>query len=298
MVKRISFFIGLFLVTGAVYAELFDKEKTFIETGEVEEQESSGQLMGGGAVVAPPTKTFTPEPSPTATFTPVPTVKPTIKPTEKPTVKPTAKPTKKPTAKPTKKPAARPALKPTPKPAARKRPTPVRTPEFEIVEVTYSEVYPKRTAENFFGLIGFLSGEKNLNLSVVVKNTGKEASYYSAAELVSPDEKIAISNARHELKTILPDDKRQLLFKIIRQSGYSGPEEAVFKLKLSGSGVEKTYPLALYIDRFNPYFVYGIIGGGFLLLILLIIILSRGGKKQKKKKDKDGDDNTGGFDPD
>jgi len=241
-----------------------------LEADAVDKREDS-EYFNAGTVDAIPTDT--PPPIPTDTPPPIPTATP--KPTDKPTPKPTLKPTPKPTLKP--KPTKKPTPKPTPKKKYKK--TTVRYPEFNIARAEIVEIAQAKTAENLFGL--FVS-ERKFTLTIVLENSGKRSSYYTVTNLISGHTSVIATEPEKQLGTVLPQSKRELVYPVLVLASYDGENKLPLSLKVRANGLNKEFPVEVYIGDRVPYLLYA--GLGLLLLIIIIIIARRPRKKRIKKE--------------
>ncbi|MCX8093966.1 MAG: hypothetical protein N3E50_07380 [Candidatus Goldbacteria bacterium] len=276
---KIKFFIFLILISlfinFSVYSQLdvpepddYDystqEESDYLQSGEVEKKDT-GELIDSGLVEAKPTKT------------PIPT--PTPEPTPKPTPKPIPKPKPKPTPVPTPEP------KPTPVPKIIK---PVEFPAISITKTSILELAQKKNLSNFFGL---LSPERKFNLTLQIENSGQTSAYYTVVQLKSGHPSILIAEPEKNLKTVIPGSRLDLVYNMVVLASYDGDLKLPLSLKISANGMEKEFPLDVYIDESIPYMLYTIIGFIILFLIILIIIIINASRKDTIKKGKDYDIN-------
>ncbi len=245
-------------------------DNDLIESEAVEKQENT-DLLSVDEVVAVETNT----PVPTSTYTPrpTPTPKPTLKPTPKP--KPTAKPTKKPTVKPT----VKPTQKPTPKPRKKYSGTSRRKAEFNIASAVMSEMAKKRALKNYFGIF---NAERKFSLTITLENSGRKSAFYTNVYLKSGHSSVIPTEPEKKIGTVLPQSKRELVFPVLVTGSYDGPEKMPLSLKVQASGLEREFPVEVYIEPRIPDIYYA--GGVLLLIILLIILIKLIRKKPKKKK--------------
>ncbi len=242
------------------------EESDYLQSGEVEKKDT-GELLDTGLVEAKPTKT------------PIPT------PTKEPAPEPTPKPTPKPKPKP------KPTLIPTPIP----EPTPVtkiikpmQFPAISITKTSILELAQKKNLSNFFGL---LSPERKFNLTLQIENEGPSSAYYTNAQLKSGHPSILIAEPDKNLKTILPGSRLDLVYNMVVLASYDGDLKLPLTLKISANGMEKEFPLEVYIDESIPYMLYSIIVLIIVFIIILILIIIRASKKDTIKKGKDYDIN-------
>ncbi len=245
-----------------------------IESEAVEKQKNT-DLLSVGEVEAIETDT----PVPTSTYTPQPT--PTAKPTPKPTLKPTEKPTPKP--KPTVKPTVKPTPKPTPKPRKKHRGTSKRKAEFNIASAVMSEIAKKRTLKNYFGIF---NAERKFSVTITIENSGRKSAFYTNVYLKSGHSSVIPTEPEKKLGTVLPQSKREFVFPLIILGSYDGPEKMPLSLKVQTGGLEKEFPVEVYLEPRIPDMYYA---GGMLLLIILLIILMKLRRKKPKKKKKEYD---------
>jgi hypothetical protein len=74
-------------------------------------------------------------------------------------------------------------------------------------------------------------------------------------------------------------------------ASYDGDLKLPLTLKISANGMEKEFPVEVYIDESVPYMLYGIISLIILFIIILIIIIVKSSRKGAIKKGKDYDIN-------
>ncbi|MCX7698654.1 MAG: hypothetical protein N2114_04225 [Candidatus Goldbacteria bacterium] len=241
-----------------------EEESDYLQSGAVEKKDT-GELIDSGIVEAKPTKT--PIPTPTPKPTPVPTPKPTPKPKLRPTPVPTPEPI------------------PTPIPKIIK---PVEFPAISITKTSILELAQKKNLANFFGL---LSPERKFNLTLQIENLGQTSAYYTVVQLKSSHPSILIAEPEKNLKTVIPGSRLDLVYNIVILASYDGDLKLPLSLKISANGLEKEFPLDVYIDESIPYMLYTIIGIIIIFLIILIIIIINVGRKDTIKKGKDYDIN-------
>ncbi len=211
-----------------------------IEVAPVEEQEDS-TLLDSGIVTPHPTKTFTPVP----TSTP----KPTSTPTPKPVVKKVIKP-----------------VEPTPVP----QPTVAKIIDFKISNIRINEIAKPKTINNLYGL---LETEKKINLILNLENSGNAVSFYTVAILKSKNPRILLYEPEKNLQTVLPNDKRELVFTFDIIQGYDGPPQLPLYLNIKAANFEKELPVDIYVELPNPIQNLIILGGIILLLLIILILL-------------------------
>ncbi len=276
---KLKFFIFLFFISLFFYFTIYSQldspepddydystqeESDYLQSGEVEKKDT-GEMLDSGLVEAKPTKT------------PVPT--PTLKPTPEPTPKPTSKPVIKPTPVPTPEP------KPTPVPKTIK---PAQFPAISITKTSILELAQKKNLSNFFGL---LSPERKFNLTLQIENVGSTSAYYTIAQLKSGHPSILIAEPEKNLKTILPGSRLDLVYNMVVLASYDGDLKLPLTLKITANGMEKEFPVEVYIDESIPYMLYAVIGLIILFIIILIIIIAKAGRKDTIRKGKDYDIN-------
>jgi len=240
------------------------EENDYLQSGEVEKKDT-GELLDTGLVEAKPTKT------------PIPT--PTPEPTPEPTPKPTPKAKPKPTPVPT------PIPKPTP---ITKTIKPVQFPAISIIKTSILELAQKKNLSNFFGL---LSPERKFNLTLQIENAGPTSAYYTTAQLKSGHPSILIAEPDKNLKTILPGSRFDLVYNMVVLASYDGDLKLPLTLKISANGMEKEFPVEVYIDEAIPYMLYSVIVLIIIFIIILILIIIRASRKDTIKKGKDYDIN-------
>jgi len=243
------------------------EESDYLQSGEVEKKDT-GELLDSGIVEAKPTKTPIPTPTPKPEPTPIPTEKPKPKPTPKPTIKPTPIPQPTPVVIKTIKPAEFPAI--------------------SITKTSILELAQKKNLSNFFGL---LSPERKFNLTLQIENAGPSAAYYTTAQLKSGHPSILIAEPEKDLKTVLQGSRLDLVYNMVILASYDGDLKLPLTLKISANGMEKEFPVEVYIDESVPYMLYGIISLIILFIIILIIIIVKSSRKDTIKKGKDYDIN-------
>lgn len=244
----------------------------FLQSGSVQKQDNS-EMLESGEVTAKPTKT------------PVPAAVPTEIPAEIPTAAPA------PTEVPTPKPAPRPVHRPKPVKHTEYKPEPVRAqpqfPDIAVSKAAILEIVGKKTAANLFGL---LSTDRNFTLTVSITNKGTTTGMYTTATLVSGHASVLTSQPEKNLGSILPGSSQDLVYPVVVLASYDGDLKLPLTLKMTANGIEKDYPVDVYIDESVPYLLY--IGAGLLIfLIILMLILLFRGKKGAAKKGKDYDFN-------
>lgn len=267
--KKILVFIAVLLALSFVSVQAFDDvpdvpqesgvegdtpDDEAIETDTVEKQ-NTDEVLDSDTVEAVPTKT--PKPAPTATQ------RPTPKPTPKPKVvkKATPRPTPTETAVPTS--------------------TPVLTAEFTIQNTKIEELAKKRTPENLYGIF---DKEKKVSVLLTIQSTGNKTLKGATAEMKSGHQRLLVLEPLKDLTTILPGDKRELLFTIDMLSDYDGVSNLPLSLLIKAEGFEKEYPLSITVEQDNLYVVYAAIGALCMLFLILLLLLFR--KKDDKKTKK------------
>lgn len=234
IVKIFSFIFIIFLICNYLFSESDD----LIQVAPVEEQEDT-TLLDSGIVTPHPTKTFTPRPTstPLPTSTPKPVIKKTI-------IK----------------------VEPTPVP----QPTTVKILDFKISNIRVNEIAKPKNINNLYGL---LETEKKLNLVLVLENSGNAVAFYTIATLKSKNPRILLYEPEKNLQTVLPNDKRELVFTFDIIQGYDGPPQLPLFLNVKSVNYEKELPIELYVELPNPGLNLIIMGSILLLLIIIIIIL-------------------------
>lgn len=240
------------------------EESDYLQSGEIEKKDT-GELIDSGLVEAKPTKTSVPTP----------------------TTEPTTKPTPKPTPKP----------KPTPIPTPIPKPTPVTVtkiiqpavfPAISITKTSILELAQKKNLSNFFGL---LSPERKFTLTLQIENAGPYTAYYTRAQLKSGHPSILIAEPEKELKTVLTGSRLDLVYNMIVLASYDGDLKLPLTMKISANGMEKEFPVEVYIDESIPYMLYFTIILVIIFIIILILIIIKAGRRDTIKKGKDYDIN-------
>jgi len=259
MIKKFAAFIVTIILFLPVYvmAGLYDNDDDLIQVDTVEGQ-STGSLLDSTIV------------KPAATAVPAPTAKPTPKPTPKPAA-----------PKPKKKAVYKPAPTPVPTPV----PTVAALPDFQVASLSVDEVVINRNTANYYGMLPLLTGEKKLKLTMAIENIGQGTAENTMAELRAAHPRIMITENVKNLQTILKGEKKELYYNVERVSGYDGPVNIQLTLKLNSGTVEKTFPLEVFAEPFNPMIIYAILAGIILLMIIIFLIILKSGGKKKKNKD-------------
>ncbi len=245
----------LFIISFFVFIDnILSENDDLIQVAPVEEQEDS-TLLDSGIVKPHPTKTFTPIP----TFTPEPTSTP------KPIIKKTIK-----------------KAEPTPIP----QPTIAKILDFKISNIKINEIAKIKNINNLYGL---LEMEKKFNLILILENSGNAVAFYTTATLKSKNPRILLYEPEKNLQTVLPNDKRELVFTFDVIHGYDGPPQLPLFLNIKAANFEKELPVELYVELPNPNLNLLIIGGilFFMFLFVLLIIKILTSRKKTKKYDFD-----------
>jgi len=255
--KKVILFMFFLIVSILFNNFLFSQNDELIEVAPVEEQKDT-ELLDTGVVKAHPTKT--PTPLPTSTFTPVPTSTP----------------------KQVKKIVKKVVVEPTPIP----QPTPVQILDFKINNIKINELAKPKNVNNLFGL---LEMEKKINLVLTLENSGNAVAFYTLATLKSKNPRILLYEPEKNLQTVLPNDKRELVFVFDIITGYDGGPQLPLILNVKAANFEKDLPVDVYVELPNPVLNLSIVGGILLLLIIIIILIAKivGGKSKPKKYDFD-----------
>jgi len=206
-----------------------------------------------------------------------------VKPAATPVPQPTAKPTPRPTPKP--KPKKKTVYKPAPTPVPTAVPTVAALPDFQVASLSVDEVVINRNTANYYGILPLLTGEKKLKLTMAIENIGQGTAENTTAELRAAHPRIMIAESVKNLQTILKGEKKELYYNVERITGYDGPVNIQLTLKLTSGTVEKTFPLEVFAEPFNPMLVYAILAGIILLMIIIILIILKSSGKKKKSKD-------------
>lgn len=251
--KKVTLFIFFILVIIFFNTFLFSQSDELIEVAPVEEQKDA-ELLDTGIVKAHPTKT--PTPIPTSTFTPVPTSTP----------------------KPVKKIIKKAVSEPTPLP----QPTQIQIVDFKISNIKLNELAKPKNINNLFGI---LEMEKKINLVLTIENSGNAVAFYTFATLKSKNPRILIYEPEKNLQTVLPNDKRELVFVFDIITGYDGGPQLPLILNIKAVNFEKDLPIDVYVELPNPVLNLLIIGGILLFLIIIIILIAKiSSRKNRSKK--------------
>ncbi len=255
MITRLAAFIvtAVLFFPAYVMSGLYDNDDDMIQVDAVEEQNTGGML--DSAIVKP-------------AATAVPTPKPTIKPTPKPAP-----------AKPKKKPAPRATAIPTPTAV----PTVAAFPDFQVSSLSVEEVVIPASTSNYYGVLPHISGEKRLKLTMGIENIGQAPAPDTTTELRAVHPRILILDNVKNLQTILQSEKKEISYNVERLNGYDGPVNIQLTLKITSGTVEKTFPLEVFAQPFNPMIIYAILAGIILLIIIIILIILKSSGKKKKQ---------------